>query len=128
MSRKPCAPGCTCGKHSRLSTEEREQRKREKNARYYQENREKENARSAAYHRANAETVTARRTAYRQANPEKVREQSARYYQEDPGRSPRWARENPEKISVNGDRRRHGILPQDFTRMWEEQRGCCYLC
>jgi hypothetical protein len=129
---KPCPPGCGCWKHSRprMSPEEQKQRRREsearwrkenpgkvreKNARYYRENREKENARSADYYQDNAETVAVRRSAYRQANPELVREQNARYY-------------------VDNDRRmktllwKHSMLPEDFARLWEGQRGCCYLC
>ena len=46
--------------------------------------------------------------------------------------SKQWAKDNPEKYRYNqwksSLKRYYGITVDDYNRLYEESKGCCYIC
>lgn len=65
---------------------------------------------------------------YYEANRDQVRATQASWHQKNPGYQHDWYMRNREQTRAYGYLRRHGLRPEDWASLWEEQRGCCYLC
>jgi hypothetical protein len=99
---------------------------------YYEANRELIKERSRAWYAANRERAAQQKRTYRLANLEKIRAD---------GRA--WNAANRERVSAKNRARRlsdpagawastlkknHGMTPEQWSAMWDQQRGLCYLC
>ena len=106
--------------------------------RYYQENRERLIAKSLAYQAAHPEKVAERKVTYRARKTELQRKYNAnaspeateRRRQRDRDRYKLKGKEKrtPEQRAKERLKWRHGISPETWQKMWDQQEGCCYLC
>lgn len=108
-----------------------------------------QNARRRAEYALNRDKINAARRAARDSekdsadqrarywqDPEKAREQRRAYYarNHEKERSTRrvfYGRNREEMLrrsALNRARARHGMQPEDWAQLREEQDGCCYLC
>jgi hypothetical protein len=80
---------------------------------WIQNNRERLRENSRKFYQEHKEAEKARSKAWRLANPEK--------YQA-------WAEKNREKRKIASRKHDHGMLPDNFNRLWQEQEGLCAIC
>lgn len=91
-------------------------------AEYRARNRETLRVKQREYRAQNQEADKERKRAWRAQNPEKARAQDLRARaRKDPQRLSEWQR-------VHRLFRNHGLRPEDWTALWADQGGRCYLC
>ena len=39
-----------------------------------------------------------------------------------------WSKENPDKVKNYVLKRKYNLTVEDYNKMFEEQKGCCYIC
>lgn len=119
---KKCEPGCSCAKHSKLTTEEREQRRREQSRESMSRWRERNPG-----HGRKAMTEE-EREASRQRRLEKARE----YARLKRANDPEYRERQRERQRIHGRRysmkHNFGITLEEWNEMIIEQTGRCYLC